>query len=38
MNGKTAGITDEDLLAVAERFGVGSARDLIARVKDAALP
>ena len=38
VNGKTAGITDEDLLAVAERFGVGSARDLIARVKDAARP
>ena len=37
MNGKTAGIGDADLLAVAERFGIGSARDLLARIKDAAL-
>jgi hypothetical protein len=37
VNGRTAGITDADLLAVADRFGVGTARDVLARVKDAAL-
>ena len=36
MNGKNAGITDADLLAVADRFGIGTARDVLARVKDAA--
>lgn len=35
MNGKNAGITDADLLAVADRFGIGTARDVLARVKDA---
>ncbi|MBQ3810444.1 MAG: type II toxin-antitoxin system HipA family toxin [Kiritimatiellae bacterium] len=35
VNGKNAGITDADLLAVADRFGIGTARDVLARVKDA---
>ena len=35
MNGKNAGITDADLLAVADRFGIGTSRDVLARVKDA---
>ena len=35
VNGKHSGITDSDLLAVADRFGIGTARDVLARVKDA---
>ena len=35
VNGKHSGITDADLLAVADRFGIGTARDVLARVKDA---
>jgi len=36
VNGKHSGLTDADLLAVADRFGIGTARDVLARVKDAA--
>jgi len=35
VNGKFTGITDEDLLEMAERFGIGTARDIIAQCKDA---
>ena len=37
MNGKNAGIADADLLAVADRFGIGTARAVLARAKDAVL-
>ena len=36
VNGKTSGIGDADLLAVAERFGIGTAPALLARVHAAA--
>ena len=35
MNGRRAGIGEDDLLAVADRFGIGTARDVLARAKDA---
>lgn len=35
VNGKTSGITDEDLLAVAERYGIGTADRALADVKAA---
>lgn len=35
VNGRTAGIGEGDLLAVADRFGVGTARAVLARAKDA---
>ena len=34
VNGKTGLITDEDLLAVAERFGIGTAKRVLREVKD----
>ena len=37
VNGKTSGITDDDLLRVAERFGIGTARAVLAEVKSACL-
>ncbi len=36
VNGKTSGIGDADLIAVAERFGIGTAPALLARVHAAA--
>ena len=35
VNGKTSGITDDDLLRVAERFGIGTARGALDEVKSA---
>ena len=35
VNGRVSGIRDEDLLAVAEKFGIGTAPRLLAEVKDA---
>lgn len=35
VNGKASGIRDEDLLIVAERFGIGTAKDCLARIKAA---
>ena len=35
VNGKTGLITDEDLLAVAERFGIGTAKRALREVKEA---
>ena len=35
VNGKHAGITDEDLLSVADRFAIGTAGKVLSRVKDA---
>lgn len=35
VNGKTSNIGKEDILAVADRFGLGSARRLIAEVEEA---
>ena len=35
INGKQSDITDEDLLAVADRFGVGTAKRVIKEVKTA---
>lgn len=35
VNGKTSLIRDEDLLAVAERFGIGTARHVLEEVKSA---
>lgn len=35
INGKTEGITQEDLLAEADRFGIGTAREVIKQVRKA---
>ena len=35
VNGKTSVIRDEDLLAVADRFGLGTARRALAEIKEA---
>ena len=35
MNGKFAGIVEADLLRVADRFGIGTASDILARVRAA---
>ena len=35
VNGKTGLITDDDLLAVAERFGIGTAKRALGEVKEA---
>jgi len=35
VNGKTGLIKDEDLLAVAEKFGIGTAKRVLAEVKEA---
>ena len=35
VNGKTGLITDEDLLTVAERFGIGTAKRALREIKDA---
>ena len=35
VNGKTGLITDEDLLTVAERFGIGTAKRALREVKEA---
>ena len=35
VNGKTSGIGDVDLLSVAERFGIGTAKRALAEVKAA---
>ena len=35
VNGKTRDITTEDLLAVADRFGIGTAREVLDEVKSA---
>ena len=35
VNGKTGLITDDDLLAVASRFGIGTAKSVLRDVKDA---
>ena len=34
VNGKTGLITDEDLLAVAERFGIGTAKRVLREIKE----
>ena len=38
VNGKNSGIGDDDLLAVAERFGIGTAPRALAEVKEAIKP
>ena len=35
VNGKTGNITDEDLIAVAERFGIGTAKRALGEIKAA---
>jgi len=35
INGKQADITDADLLTVADRFGIGTAKRVLAEIKDA---
>ena len=35
VNGKTSGITDADLLTVAEKFGIGTARRALREVREA---
>ena len=35
VNGKTGLITDDDLIAVAERFGIGTAKRALNEVKEA---
>ena len=35
VNGKFAGISRDDLMAVADRFGVGTARNVLTEVRDA---
>ena len=37
VNGKTSNITDADLLAVAERFGIGTAKRVLEEVKAAVV-
>lgn len=34
-NGKRRDITDDDLLAVADRFGIGTAKRVIREVREA---
>jgi len=34
INGKQSGITDDDLLTVADRFGIGTAKRVLAEVKE----
>ena len=34
VNGKTSQITDEDLIAVAERFGIGTAKRVLKEIKE----
>jgi len=34
VNGKRKGITDEDLLAVADRFGIGTAPKILRQIKE----
>jgi serine/threonine-protein kinase HipA len=34
VNGKYAGFTEEDMFAVAERFGIGEAKLVINKIKD----
>ena len=34
VNGKTGNITDEDLIAVAERFGIGTAKRVLKEIKE----
>ena len=35
-NGKFSRITDEDVLLVGERYGIGTAPEVLAQVKSAA--
>lgn len=36
INGKQADITDDDLLTVADRFGIGTAKRVLGEVRAAA--